>query len=248
MIAVTSQPRPKPGVLIAETPSGAILMDVGADRFVSVSRLSASIWRAAADGLAADALVDCIAETEAISTARARLVLQRQFDHWTRADLIQRDDPLVRLPQSRPAPAVGPHDLSHERIGAARLRLRLAAMLFAAERRCRRAMNVNGLAKTLLLLQGERGEPRTGAEATVLATARAYFALRRAFQQGSSAHDCLPRSLALASVLRKQGVIADVCIGVIDQPFCAHAWVEACNLVVNETLDERRKYSVIGRF
>jgi len=124
----------------------------------------------------------------------------------------------------------------------------LLARLLTTEVRYRRVVVKRGLANALALLQRERGSTATAPEAVMLRTLRNYHALRRAFKQGRSAHDCLFRSLALAAVLQRQGVDADLCVGIIDLPFSSHAWVEAHGFVVNESLSKCQKYTVIGRF
>jgi hypothetical protein len=62
------------------------------------------------------------------------------------------------------------------------------------------------------------------------------------------ARDCLHRSLALAAVLRRRSIDARLCIGVVDLPFSAHAWVEANGLIVNESEEKRSRYALVGCF
>jgi hypothetical protein len=77
---------------------------------------------------------------------------------------------------------------------------------------------------------------------------KSYHQLRRPYRQGTAAHDCLPRSLALAAVLRRRHIRADVCIGITDLPFTSHAWVEAAEVILNDTLSYCRRFTIIGRF
>ena len=52
--------------------------------------------------------------------------------------------------------------------------------------------------------------------------------------------DCLPRSLAIYVLLRRQGVPATLRIGVKRFPFAAHAWVECLGEVVDDSIDDWR--------
>jgi hypothetical protein len=60
---------------------------------------------------------------------------------------------------------------------------------------------------------------------------------------------CLSRSLALSTLLRAQGIPADVHLGVrpTDQPLDAHAWVEFAGRPLNETAEVVRSYTVLRR-
>lgn len=52
--------------------------------------------------------------------------------------------------------------------------------------------------------------------------------------------DCLPRSLAIYVLLRRQGVPATLRIGVKRFPFAAHAWVECLGEVIDDSTDDWR--------
>ena len=52
--------------------------------------------------------------------------------------------------------------------------------------------------------------------------------------------DCLPRSLAIYALLRRQGVPATLRIGVKRFPFAAHAWVECLGEVLDDSIDDWR--------
>ena len=52
--------------------------------------------------------------------------------------------------------------------------------------------------------------------------------------------DCLPRSLAIYVLLRRQGVPATLRIGVKRFPFAAHAWVECLGEVLDDSIDDWR--------
>ena len=237
----------KPGVLFVQTPSGGTLMDIQADRFLALTKVSSAVWGGLAAGMSLQDLIGEIMQAKGISGEQAEALLSRQLVGWQKAELINLRDTAVLLPDAKVAPVTLAGELSVNQILREPLVPWLMAKLFAAELQYRRALRKCGLATTLVLLQGESGTPRRG-ESVVLRTVRNYYALRRAFRQGETAHDCLFRSLALAAVLRRQGVRADLCIGIVDLPFASHAWVEECGVVLNETLSKRNQYTIIGRF
>ncbi len=55
---------------------------------------------------------------------------------------------------------------------------------------------------------------------------------------------CLPQSMMLWHLLQRQGVAADLCIGVnrADGEFKAHAWVEHDGTVINDAPDVAERY------
>ena len=71
----------------------------------------------------------------------------------------------------------------------------------------------------------------------------------RAFEHArllrSAADRCLPRSMALTLRLARLGHRAHLVIGVKDRPFGAHAWVQHGDLVLNDSLEEVRRYTPI---
>ncbi|NMN06760.1 MULTISPECIES: lasso peptide biosynthesis B2 protein [unclassified Novosphingobium] len=56
---------------------------------------------------------------------------------------------------------------------------------------------------------------------------------------------CLIRSLAMFSVLRARGFLADLYIGVRSEPFSAHAWVQYKGTVLNDSCGQIDNYSPI---
>ena len=50
--------------------------------------------------------------------------------------------------------------------------------------------------------------------------------------------DCLPRSIAIYVLLRRQGVPATLRVGVKRFPFAAHAWVECLGGVLDDSIDD----------
>jgi len=108
------------------------------------------------------------------------------------------------------------------------------------------ALRVLGLRRCLAWLDGHRRRPKTG-----FATGSA---LDRARQLGlvvdvASAYapgpvTCLSRSLMLVWLLAREGIDAELRIGVrmTGGALAAHAWVEACTVPVNDARDVAREF------
>jgi hypothetical protein len=58
---------------------------------------------------------------------------------------------------------------------------------------------------------------------------------------------CLQRSAATAVMLRRNGIVADLVLGVQQVPFRAHAWVEVEGQVVNDKPYISSLYSTLDR-
>lgn len=69
-----------------------------------------------------------------------------------------------------------------------------------------------------------------------------FMASRRLISRQSQ---CLRTSLALVSFLSKRHFYPDLVIGVRMRPFAAHAWVQAGDMVLNDTVDEVAPYTPI---
>lgn len=59
----------------------------------------------------------------------------------------------------------------------------------------------------------------------------------------TAADRCLTRSLAMALVLASFGLRCTVVLAVKRSPFAAHAWTQHAGHVLNETLEETRRYA-----
>ena len=68
-------------------------------------------------------------------------------------------------------------------------------------------------------------------------TASCYYHRRRL--------NCLPRSLAMYVLLKRQGVPAILHIGVKRYPFAAHAWVECLGEVLDDSIDDWRQEAYV---
>lgn len=58
---------------------------------------------------------------------------------------------------------------------------------------------------------------------------------------------CLQRSAVITCLLRRQGVPAELVIGVRKMPFHGHAWVEVKDIVVNDNHKVQQFYSLLER-
>jgi hypothetical protein len=69
-----------------------------------------------------------------------------------------------------------------------------------------------------------------------------------ATRQLISAHEkCLRDSIALTQFLLSHDITATLTLGVQMRPFAAHAWVEAHEMILNDTVDRVRPYTPIFR-
>lgn len=240
----------RPGVLFIATRSGGTLMDLSGNRYVALSPESALMWSGLADGRSQAHLVEQLAQTKRLDCRAAVAVFERQLEYWQDARLVRHGEWMPQpLPQPKLHPDAEPLEISEDAVARASLSVVRIARLMLTEISYRRSLRNEGLARTLVRLQREtRKQPCDDPAPARHATLRAYYALRRPYRQSGTAHDCLVRSLALTAVLRRKGVAADLCIGVIDLPFKAHAWVEGDGWVLNDKLSKRCQYTVIGRF
>jgi len=231
-----------------ETPSGGVLMDIAGDRFMSLTPLSANIWRKLSLGAEIQEIVAEVSTIRKIPSDAADELLTKQLRAWERAGLV---NPAVApgvLPLNRVSIPPALLQFSEWQVQSASLGLLLMLSLLRTEAAYRRLLSRLGLAGTLNNLQQEHSSPGLLQENAIAGALRNYHALRRAFRQSDNARDCLIRSLALAAVLRRDGVDAQLCIGITDLPFRSHAWVEAQGHVLNERLAVCERYSVLGRF
>jgi hypothetical protein len=239
----------KPGLLFAGTASGGTLLDVLDNRYIALTPISAMIWSALCENASVDSVLLRIMELKGIARGPAESLLLRQLSCWKTAKLT---DTFACTSDQLPTPVTCAisqvSEISSEAVAQHPLSLSLLIELWATELRYRHALQKIGLAATLVRLQQERERHPVPDDTALLRTLRSYYALRRPYKQGQNSRDCLPRSLGLSAVFRRHSIRADLCIGVVDMPFSAHAWVEGRGFVLNETLDIRKKYTVIARF
>ena len=59
--------------------------------------------------------------------------------------------------------------------------------------------------------------------------------------------DCLPKAVTTFHLLRRQGISAELCFGVMKFPFGAHSWVEAYGEPLDDDPTRLSAYTVIHR-
>jgi hypothetical protein len=74
--------------------------------------------------------------------------------------------------------------------------------------------------------------------AAVVTATRLYYRRRK---------DCVPKSLTIYYLVRKQGIDANLCIGVKKFPFAGHAWVEYGSRIVDDFPKRVPLYTVMTR-
>lgn len=242
----------KPGVYFAQVDGEGVLLDLAANRYVGLTALSAGIWRALSGGAAEPELAAAVERST--GTGAAPEVVREQLRLWLEAGLILNgaDGAASQggngLPACRPPAPGATAEIDPAWIDAAPLSPASLLRAFRAHFWVRRALARQGLSWTLAHLgEAPNAVPFTAEPADAAwREIRAARALRTFFLQG--AEDCLPRSLALARMLRSRGVDAAVCFGVRKLPFAAHAWVEAGGMVLSERLATIQGYAVLARF
>lgn len=112
------------------------------------------------------------------------------------------------------------------------------------QRRIERRLITGSLYETLLGLRDTQRKVATGAQAEkrVKRTLRAF---EHARILRSAAEKCLPRSIALALRLARDGLAAQVVIGVRTNPFGAHCWVQREDEVLNDSVEEVLRFTPI---
>jgi hypothetical protein len=236
-------------VLLAALRSGGTLLDLSGDRFIALSPLSTVIWRSLSARESNDAVIKRVADFKRIADDDAALLVKEQLRAWSAAHLLIDDSESSRpLPATKPTGVPAWIELDQANFRMRRIRPLTVATLVFTEASYRRRIKRIGLAASLAEMQQETRASHENPELIVETTLRAYYALRRGFRQGNTARDCLFRSIALVAVLHRRGVRADLCIGVTDLPFTAHAWVEWDSRVLNDGVAKVAEHVVIGRF
>ena len=92
---------------------------------------------------------------------------------------------------------------------------------------------------------GVAGNADPNAENTIAEVAIAVHRASRCYPRSPA---CLQRSVALASMLRKRGIAADLKIGVQQIPFASHAWVEVAGRIINDVQRVRDAYPPLHEF
>lgn len=109
-----------------------------------------------------------------------------------------------------------------------------------AQRRAARALGVHSFHEVLAALKAKAPATGSGSDRTIALA----LAFRKSWRWIGQAEQCLPRSVALVSMLFEQGEAARLVIGV-EMPFAAHCWVQSGPLLLTEPLERIRPYTPI---
>jgi hypothetical protein len=58
---------------------------------------------------------------------------------------------------------------------------------------------------------------------------------------------CLQQSAALVLLMRRRGIAAELILGVSTFPFEAHAWADFNGYVINDTLENVKRFLILDR-
>jgi hypothetical protein len=236
----------RPGVYFAAVQGEGVIMDLIEDRYYGLCAQSTALWQRLLEGK--------LLESPPISQAVSPDIIAQQLEAWRQTKLVI--DRAARPPIANVLPvlktigapaAVG---LDPARIGASPYSILGFLHLLRAAGWSRRVMKRRGICWTLKRLQQipvSATQQPEHVEAIVHRVMRVYCSSRQRWNRRSK-DDCLPRSLALVVALRRLGVDAEICFGVLKFPFAAHAWVEAGGRVINETPENVRQYTLLARF
>lgn len=238
----------KPGVAFAPTNSGAVLLDLHLDQFVVLNHTSAAIWTGLSAGLTESQIADRLGASSSPLRTNAREVVSRQVAQWFEQRLLVNAAPASVVPRQKPASAAAAAPEMDPGLLAGRWpSLSMMCLLAAKTRHFEIRLHTDGLAPTLASYQAATNVANRCSAATLASLVRSYRAVRGLFREADDVVDCLPRSLALGSTLRRLGFEVDLCIGVIDLPFSAHAWIECNAALVSDRFARCERYQVIVR-
>lgn len=240
-----------PGVFAVSVEGEGIMLDLRRDRFLALSGVSMAIWDEWQDGMSNAEMSKCLADRYAVTLDGAQRMLQLQLTEWVASQLVVDRQWAPRehseLPMPRPCAQVTRDWAAADTVDS--LTPHALSMVIASEARCAIHLKWRHLPATLAAVQriGVSRRPKQPAfEATLGSTVKAYHRIRRAFAAGR--RDCLPRSIALATALRWQGLDAMVLFGVTKYPFAAHAWVQLEDMAVNDPLSTVAPFTVVAAF
>jgi len=190
----------------------AIFLDARQDRYLSLGGVAAQAVQALLEHRAAD---------------------EDQLRRLEKAGLVEAGEPQPGWPRRPAAPT---HSLVEDdgiqaTSGLTSL-VEVAAGLFQAGRHVRR----RPLASILDSIGARKTNPSRPLETStqsILPLAAAYLATRRRVPIQPS---CLPDALALLTCLARRRLTADLVFGVKLNPFSAHCWVQAGDIVLNDAI------------
>ena len=112
------------------------------------------------------------------------------------------------------------------------------------QRRVERRLISGSLYQTLLALRDAQRRVATGVQSSEKRD-RTLRAFQHARVLRTAADRCLPRSIALALRLARDGLAAQLVIGVRTNPFGAHSWAQHEDEVLNDSVEEVLRFTPI---
>lgn len=109
----------------------------------------------------------------------------------------------------------------------------------------RRALSRDGLSAVTTAMGRLERRPESKPERALKVATRWATAFLRSGTLVTSADNCLIRSTALAIMLRRRNVPAQLVLGVTASPFSAHAWVQMRDLLLNDRIEHVRSFTPI---
>jgi hypothetical protein len=237
---------PRAGVYFRVVDGEGVVMDIVANRYYGLTGDAAEIWQrvvSASASPAGERLTDC-------PLVDSETMVSEAVEAWRASNLIESTANRCaeeQLPVAKDAREPAKVGIPGKDIRAAPRSLVIFGALVRETLRTKRLVRRRGLAVALACVQritvsGDVSSRRDD----LLSILHTYYVSRLPLSQGKG--DCLPRSLALTSLLRRRGIDAEICFGIEKFPFRAHAWVEAGGLVINDTPNGIRRYTVLARF
>lgn len=241
---------PKEGIFLAECDGAGILLDLSADRYLSLDEMSTATWRYFSRGCSFHVIATLVARDFGFDPEAAEEEVAAQLLVWKEEGLVASPATYreASLPTGRPPRSPATAAVSSAELATAIFSLRYVWLLLKAHVWTRWNLGVRGLATTLAKLQRGMTLPQQspGLDANLLRMVKVFRMLRLPFCQGRD--DCLSRSIQLAYALGAIGLGAELCIGVDRFPFRAHAWLESGELVLSEAAPRLERFVVIARF
>ena len=171
--------------------------------------------------------------TDNLNRETLAYIQQSGLSEWHQPSWLPRPLELARPCRTLDANANGPFNLAD------------VARAMWAQRRVERRLALKGFAPMLRDLRRTINVRTANADVSSDAAHRMISAFNHSQLIRTAADRCLPRSIALALCLATWRVGTQVVIGVKIAPFGAHCWVQAGDLVLNESVEEVQRYQPI---
>jgi len=237
---------PRGGVYFAVVDGEGVIMDIVANRYYGLTGQATEMWQR----LVATDVSRSGQRSSECSSFESGPVLMEALNAWRASNLIgcaREPQAAEYLPVAKDPREPAKFGIPGKDIRGASRSLVILGALVRETLRTKRSITRKGLAVTLQSVQKiDAHDAVSSRRGELLSILHTYYMSRVPLSQGTD--DCLQRSLALTSLLRRRGIDAEICFGVEKFPFRAHAWVEASGLVLNETPNGIRRYTVVGRF